>query len=282
MRLKKKNNVLKLTDEILKKLKEESASPSSKDKPKFSLQDPKNVAYRKKYVGTEYEFLGLSLPQESLVFKRGFKNFKSESFYESVALWKAVWIESRYYHVMSLALAALSKLELEIQTKSEHLEFLSAMAILLKKLDNWAHSDGVSSILARLLERAQGDKSLLAVHLKYRIKWNKSTNPWERRQSIVSLLYYASAREKFLPYKKMLPLVDSLLEDEAFYVQRGVGWTLRELYNVYPKETHAYLTKNIAKLSAIAFSASTEKLSKKEKDFLKKLRLRQRRQLKKN
>ncbi|MEZ4813885.1 MAG: DNA alkylation repair protein [Bdellovibrionota bacterium] len=270
------NNVLKLTDEILKKLKEESSSPSSKDKPKFSLQDPKNVAYRKKYIGTEYEFLGLSLPQESLVYKRGFENFKAENFQEKAALWRSVWNESHHYHVMSQALSGLSKLETEVQTKNEHLVLLNTIAAALKKLDNWAHSDGVSSMLARLLERAQSDKALLALHLKFRTKWNKSKNPWERRQSIVSLLYYASAREKYLPYKKMLPLVDALIEDEAFYVQRGVGWTLRELYNVYPKETYAYLVKNISKLSAIAFSASTEKLTKKDKDLLKKLRIRQR------
>lgn len=262
--------------EVKQKLEEESIKPSFKSKLKFSLTDPKNIEYRKKYIGTNYDFFGLSVPQEQSVFKSGFNFLEDVSFEEKLKLWTFIWSESRHYHVMSQAVKALSELINQIDSSKKHRLFLNVLKSWLPQLDNWAHSDGLSSLLAELLELAiessKKDPALLNEHLKLRVKWNKSKNFWERRQSVVSLLYYSTLREKKLPYKTLITFVDPLLLDDAFYVQRGVGWTLREMYNSYPQETLIYLKKNIKKLSSIAFSASTEKLSKKDKASLLKLR----------
>jgi len=75
-----------------------------------------------------------------------------------------------------------------------------------------------------------------------------------------------------LPYDTIIKFIDILLNDKEYYVQKGVGWSLKELYQVYPKETLKYLGKNIKKISSIAFSPATEKLEKKDKEKLKKLR----------
>jgi 3-methyladenine DNA glycosylase AlkD len=90
----------------------------------------------------------------------------------------------------------------------------------------------------------------------------------------VSLLYYSAQRKTVLPFSKITALVESQIDYDHHYVQRGVGWTLREAGNVYPKETFKFLEKNIQRLSAIAFSAATEKLAKAQKDRLKNLRKR--------
>jgi 3-methyladenine DNA glycosylase AlkD len=108
--------------------------------------------------------------------------------------------------------------------------------------------------------------------MKVRLKWNKSLNPWLRRQSIVSLLNYSRLRKKKLSFEELIYFVDPLCVDEAFYVQRAVGWTLREIYNLYPKKTYVYLAKNIHKITSLAFSAATEKLKKEEKEKLLLLR----------
>jgi 3-methyladenine DNA glycosylase AlkD len=141
---------------------------------------------------------------------------------------------------------------------------------MLKKwsaqIDNWAHSDTLSGIYSRVLEQSP--------ELAYSTlqKWNQSKNPWLRRLSIVSLFYYSSQRKKVLPLRKVLSLVEPQLDYEHYYVQKGVGWTLREAGNVYPKETFSFLEKNIRRLSPAAFSAATEKLTKQQKDRLKALR----------
>jgi 3-methyladenine DNA glycosylase AlkD len=258
--------------EIKSKLQQEAARPSVKSKLKYSLLDPKNVAFRKKYVGTTYEFVGLSVPQESLLFNKGYSFQEGLRFQDELELWTALWSKSKHYHVMSQALMALSNLVSQVKSEKEHRIFLKTLSAWLPNLDNWAHSDGLSSLLAQLLDSAHVKKPLLKEHLELRRKWNKSKNFWERRQSIVSLLYYSSLRENYLPFKTIISFVQPLLKDEAFYVQRGVGWALRESYNCYPKETLAFLRKKADVFSSIAFSASTEKLSKKDKLALMKLR----------
>lgn len=66
------------------------------------------------------------------------------------------------------------------------------------------------------------------------------------------------------------------VESSDHYVQKGVGWTLRELHNVYPKETYAFLAANIDRLKSYAFSASTEKMTQDGKARLKRLREKER------
>lgn len=270
--MKKTDKFSKHLKEIKKHLEHEAKNPSSKDKPKYSLLDPKNIAFRKHYVGTQYDFLGLSLPQETVVYKKIQSLIPVQSFEERIHFWSYVWKNSKHYHVMSQALNGFSDLTKTEKSTAQHKLLLRELSSALSELDNWAHSDGLSSLLAMLLEESHSEKELLERHLKLRDKWNQSKNFWERRQSIVSLLYYAERRKKYLSFKQMLKLLEPLVEDEAFYVQRGVGWTLRELYNVYPNESYDYMTKNIRRLSSIAFSAGTEKLSKPAKEKLKKLR----------
>jgi 3-methyladenine DNA glycosylase AlkD len=55
-------------------------------------------------------------------------------------------------------------------------------------------------------------------------------------------------------------LITHLLNDKEYYVQKGLGWTLRELRNVYPEQAIAYLQTHIKQIIAIAFTIAIEKL----------------------
>ena len=62
------------------------------------------------------------------------------------------------------------------------------------------------------------------------------------------------------------------MSDKEYYVQKGVGWTLREMNTVYPKETFPCLVKHIKAISSIAFTIAIEKMSTQQKAQLKTLR----------
>lgn len=221
-----------------------------------SAQNPES------YIGggqSKLRYIGLRVPHLDETMKKGFSFSQSEE-KEIIKIWDYIWNESDCYEVMSLALTWFDDKK---QVDVKHWPLLRKWSA---RIDNWAHSDTLSGIYAKILE-----KSPALVYPTFE-KWNQSKNPWLRRQSIVSLLYYSSQRKKVLPLKKILSLVEPLLEDEHYYVQKGVGWTLRETGNIYPKETYNFLEKNILKLSSHAFTAATEKLSKPQKGRLKKLR----------
>jgi 3-methyladenine DNA glycosylase AlkD len=224
-------------------------------------EKPSKLKDLKKYIGTQNDFIGLSVPSLRVVFKKGF-SFKQLPFEQQLKIWDHLWKTSRHYEIMNFALSFVSK----------HLSAFEPAAIWeivnswVAQVDNWAHSDGLSSIYSRLLE-----KEPELVYTQY-LLWNSSLNPWERRQSIVGLLYYSTVRKVSMPFDKLQNMVNTLISDENYFVQKGVGWTLREMGNVYPVETLAYLNEQITLIRPVAFTAAIEKLDTANKDRLKQLR----------
>ncbi len=215
------------------------------------------------YIGggqSKLRYLGLKVPHVHQTQKKGFSFSQS---LEAARIWDYIWHHSDCFEVMSLALGwfELKKKEGDLERHWPRLKRWS------ERIDNWAHSDGLSGVYASILEDSP---ELVYPTL---VKWNRSKNPWLRRLSIVSLLFYSSQRKKrVLPFAKIIKLVEPQLEFEHYYVQKGVGWTLRETGNVYPEETYKFLEKNIGRISAAAFSACTEKLPAARKARLKALR----------
>jgi len=223
------------------------------------------------YIGggqSKLRYLGLKTPNLHATQKAGFSFSSKEDSREVARVWNYIWHNSDCFEVMSLALGWFELLAKNKKRKHELKEHWPLLSAWCERIDNWAHSDSLSGLYARILEQ---DPRLVYPTLQ---KWNSSKNPWLRRLSIVSLLYYSAQRERVLPFKKIVALVEPQVDFEHYYVQKGVGWTLRESGNVYPEETYAFLEKNITRISAHAFSAATEKLTKPKKDRLKKLRAR--------
>lgn len=186
---------------------------------------------------------------------------KPYSFYhlepaEIASIWDQVWKDSQYYEVAHQALyyyqhKTISKFE------------FSQIKTWIDRCDCWEHSDDLSKIYAQVVE---DNSTWILPQLR---KWNKSQSPWKRRQSVVGLIEYASKRKKILPYETLISFITPLLYDEDYYVQKGVGWTLREIHNVYPMATLEYLYANLHLLTPIAFSTSTEKIDKAAKTRMK-------------
>lgn len=216
------------------------------------------------YIGggqSKLRYIGLRVPHLQQAMRKGF-SFSNGEPKELANIWDYIWRNSDCYEVMSLSLSWFY----EPKQRQILVKYWPMLKKWSARVDNWAHSDTLSGIYARILEdHPEGVYPTL-------IKWNSSKNPWLRRLSIVSLLYYSSQRQKVLPLKNILALVQPQLEFDHYYVQKGVGWTLRETYNVYPKPAFSFIEKNIGKINAYAFSAAIEKMSLKEREHLKRLR----------
>ena len=92
--------------------------------------------------------------------------------------------------------------------------------------------------------------------------WAKSKNRWMRRASAV-ILIYSIKRRKFI--KEPFKIADILLIDEDDLVQKGYGWMLKELSNLYPNLVFRYLMENKDRMPRIALRYAVEKLPEKLK-----------------
>lgn len=214
-----------------------------------------------KYIGTQFKVIGVKTPIARQLHKQGY-TFSGQSTEEQYIYWKYIWFSSEYHDVMTQALYFCN----QYITSADPEYFFNEMQEWLQRVDNWAHSDQLTHYFAVLHEQ------MPAMVYPVLRNWNKSTNPWERRQSVLSLLNYARARKRYPAFTRITALVRPLLHDTDVFVQKGIGWCLRETGHIYPKETLAFLEKHYADLSAIAFSSATEKISAAKKEKLKSLR----------
>jgi 3-methyladenine DNA glycosylase AlkD len=173
--------------------------------------------------------------------------------------WDYIWNNSPWYEVAHQALyyyqhKTISKVE------------FNKIKTWVNRCDCWEHSDDLSKIYAQIVE--DDHEWLIPLYEK----WNRAGSPWKRRQSVVGLIEYASKRKTVLPFNELIRFVEPLLADHDYYVQKGVGWTLREIFNVYPNEATLFLKQNVLLLTPIAFSSATEKLDKGIRQMLKEKR----------
>lgn len=169
--------------------------------------------------------------------------------------WHDIYMGTPHYEVGSLAIyyyqyQALSRVE------------FNTLRQWIDRCDCWEHSDDLSKIFADTLER---NPNWVLPTLK---KWNRAKNPWQRRQSVVSLLEYTQKRQRVLPFEQLIEFVITLLDDDEYYVQKGIGWTLREIYNAHPKQMLEFFEQRYRDIAPLAWSAATEKLDKSTKTRL--------------
>ena len=207
------------------------------------------------------EHLGIRFPVLRKRVKEGF-SFSDLPEGEILAIWDRLWRTSRYGDVLFAALEYYAP----IVRKEVSPALWPVVRHWHERVDNWCHCDGLSSLYSWILasEPAEVYPQLQA--------WNGSADQWLRRISLVSLIHYSGKNAVFVPPARVLPLVTACLADEREYVQKAVGWVLRELGHAYPGEVRAYLEEHIAPLSAVAFRRAIERRSSGEKAELRALR----------
>ena len=101
-------------------------------------------------------------------------------------------------------------------------------------LDGWAVADNLASAGSRCLIENSG--RLDAVET-----WIESPHLWTRRAALVFTLPWA--KEKRDP-ERMLGWAARLAKDREWFIQKAIGWWLRELSKRDPKRVRRFLTEH--------------------------------------
>jgi len=211
--------------------------------------------------GSQLEHLGIRFPELRQRVKKGF------SFYDLpeeqvLEVWDALWRSSPYGDVLFAALEYYAP----IVRRHVAPDLWPVVRHWSGRVDNWCHSDLLSGLYSRILERYPED-----VYPQIQA-WNPADDELLRRISIVSLVHYSGKNAVFLPPDKVLPLVSNCLGDARHYVQTAVGWVLREMGQVYPDELAGYLETHASAMSASAFSRAIERRSANSRARLREIR----------
>ena len=212
------------------------------------------------YIGggqSKLTYLGYRVPVLRGLAKRGFSFSKREPA-EVAEIWHHVWTRSEFYEVMSLALLWFS-------TKAA-MPYLDRLKQWANRIDNWAHADELSGLYADMLEESpQKIWPLLQ-------EWNRAKDAWLIRLSIVSLFHYARLRTQQPKAAWVEAHLKPHLRHPDHYVQKAIGWCLREYRTAHPARARIFLQKHLNDISGTAFAAAVEKIPAAEKAKLKKMR----------
>jgi 3-methyladenine DNA glycosylase AlkD len=214
------------------------------------------------YINTKHITLGIKTTLQRNIAKEGFATFNELALEKQLELLTELFQMSDIFEIKNQCLLFLDYRKKRV-LKSEHWSLLKEW---VKHVDNWAHSDGLSSVFTVLM---QNHLALLYPQLQ---QWNKSKNPWERRQSLVCLFYYSRTRKSFHSFEDSILLISNLLDDKEYYVQKGLGWALREASNVYYEYTYDFIQQHIKDLKPAAYSAAIENLLPQHKEIVKVMR----------
>lgn len=224
------------------------------------VNQPNDLTKIQNYLGTKLKVHGIGAKTQHELSKTGYSFYSPEKV-KNFEIFSALCFQSQSHEGMSQSYIYLDRNYKSVpeSTQLEHLPFW------VNTVDNWAHSDYLSKFLTRLFENPKYKTTLLDTVKK----WNVSDNLWKRRQSLVSLYYYSRTKTHFLPYKTTSKLISNLLDDHEYYVQKAVGWALRESFNVYPTETYQFILKHVKHIKPAAFTTCLEKMTETEKQVLK-------------
>lgn len=190
------------------------------------------------------------------------KNLHIEQFeeltqYQKIQICCTLIKNSNISEVVSWALYQLDTLPVKtiIENKNE-------IIVISYAIENWWHADDLSKLYAKILDYHK-------LLIKEFQQWAKLGNSWQKRMALTSLLYYSSQRKRPLQADTILAQVKQLLQEDSYYIQKGLGWCLRECYNLYAEKTFEFMRIYVKMISPTAFSTATEKLSQEEKTILK-------------
>lgn len=98
--------------------------------------------------------------------------------------------------------------------------------------------------------------------------WTKSTNSWRRRIAAYAVRDFVRKGELDKPFR----LLERLLYDDEFWVQRAVGTWLRESWKEDRRKTEAFLRKHVRGLPKVVITVATERAPKAFRDELRRSR----------
>jgi 3-methyladenine DNA glycosylase AlkD len=198
-----------------------------------SFGDAARAAQEKRYQKSRWDHWGVAIPKMDVAIRGTLQDVPaSELLSLSVRLWREpIW---------DLKIVATRMLASPAVAPDNHLwRFVCAR---VGQLDGWAVADSLADVGSRCL--LADPQRLDAVD-----RWVKSEHLWKRRAVLVFTLPWT--KEGRDP-ERMLGWVARLVDDREWFIQKAIGWWLRELSKRDPKRVRRFLADNGAALKGVA------------------------------
>lgn len=199
------------------------------------LGDEQIAAEQSRYMKRLFPFFGLKTPERNAIVKGYIKEHGLPPFDKLEEVLKACYKQpEREFHYTAVHLASL-------YMKKHVKEMIPLMEYLITNNSWWDTVDGTSSACVRPLFKQHPE--LLD---KLSLKWVKSYNMWLQRSAIIAQLGFRSDTNEKVLFRN----IKALNGGNEFFINKAIGWALREYSKTYPKQVINFIAEN--KLHSLA------------------------------
>ncbi|KIN64662.1 DNA alkylation repair enzyme superfamily [Sulfitobacter noctilucicola] len=217
------------------------------------LTDPARAIDMRKYHKADRVYLGLSNPQIDTLTKEWRSELETP---ERVALADALWKTDIYE-----ARVAAAKLLTQARIRPDDTAAWELIASWTPDFDSWAIADHACMA---------GQKRLVAdpSRLDTVAEWVKSDHMWTRRAALVSTLPWTKQNHpkpaELEARDRVLDWAAELTTDHQWFIQKAIGWWLRELSKHDAARTTAFIDKYGTQMKPFAVKEALRILKKSQ------------------
>jgi 3-methyladenine DNA glycosylase AlkD len=202
--------------------------------------NPEKAAQMKAYMRDQFDYLGVPTPKRREICKPYLKTAKNEAQID----WKFIdrcWKEPfrEYQYAAMDYLSHVSKL----LTAAD----VPKIKKLILKKSWWDTVDGLDEIIGGIAKRFPDVKDTL-------LEWSLDKNYWLRRTAIDHQLQYKDKTDTKL-FEKII--VNNLGQTE-FFINKSIGWSLREYSKTNPDWVRAFVKKHKNSLAPLSIREASK------------------------
>jgi 3-methyladenine DNA glycosylase AlkD len=217
--------------------------------------DPAQAKFLRSYLGSPLPVLGVRAPELREVARSIRGRFGPAPAGRLPvllrALWNGTWFEER---------AVAIELLVAYPDRNDDRTFRLADR-WVDSATGWALSDSLAAgPIARMVAAEPGRFNEL-------LHWTRSSNLWRRRAATYALHDWVRAGDLDRPFR----LLERLVSDREFWVQRAVGTWLRECWKKDRPRTERFLRRHARALSRVAITVATERAPKRFRADLRRI-----------
>ena len=223
------------------------------------LGTPGRAAQEKKYLKSDLDFLGVTVPDMRRVVKaavRGHQGLDAQGMVAwAAALWREPVHERRAAAVEILTLAAPRLAASD----------LGVLERLLRDSRTWAYVDGLAGNVAGEIALREPAGAWPRIDA-----WAVDGDFWVRRSALLSLLRGIRAGTPDLA--RFTRYAEPMLAEKEFFIRKAIGWVLRETSRRDPAWVAKWTEGHISEISGVAFREAIRHLPAGEAERLSRLR----------
>lgn len=196
------------------------------------------------YMKNRFSFNGLKKPLRATLQKEVFAKFPISTEEELSTAVKELWNkEEREYQYAACDLA-------ESNLKLCSAEMISTLEMMIRTKSWWDTVDRISSnLLGPLLKANPSLKTKMNL-------WILDPHLWIRRSALLFQLKFKESTEN----KRLFEYCTLTMHEKEFFIQKAIGWVLREYSKTSPHEVKEFITRYREKLSNLSIREGSKYL----------------------